>query len=223
MAAPMDDIVMKPPGARARGMTASRCGGRSPAACSRISAPASIRPAAGCRPKRNCRSSSGSIATPCAARWRNCRAAAWCGWSRAAARSSPRTCWNTRSRRARDFPNGSGGTTRNHPGRCCSSRRPRPSRMLPRALGIRPGSRVVLLERLGFADDRPVSLAQHYFPAARLRGLARRAARLAQHHRSAEGGRRVGLPAPGHPRHRAPAERARRRNCCACRATGRCW
>ena len=27
------------------------------------------------------------------------------------------------------------------------------------------GSRVVLLERLGFADDRPVSLAQHYFPA----------------------------------------------------------
>jgi GntR family transcriptional regulator, phosphonate transport system regulatory protein len=39
------------------------------------------------------------------------------------------------------------------------------------ALGIRPGSRVVLFERLGFADDRPVSLAQHFFPAARLRGL----------------------------------------------------
>jgi GntR family transcriptional regulator, phosphonate transport system regulatory protein len=39
------------------------------------------------------------------------------------------------------------------------------------ALGIRPGGRVVLLERLGFADDRPVSLAQHHFPAARLRGL----------------------------------------------------
>ena len=39
------------------------------------------------------------------------------------------------------------------------------------ALGIRPGSRVVLLERLGFADDRPVSLAQHFFPAMRLRGL----------------------------------------------------
>ena len=29
----------------------------------------------------------------------------------------------------------------------------------------------MLLERLGFADDRPVSLAQHYFPAARLRGM----------------------------------------------------
>jgi GntR family phosphonate transport system transcriptional regulator len=39
------------------------------------------------------------------------------------------------------------------------------------ALGIRPGSRVVLLERLGFADDRPVSISQHYFPAARLRGV----------------------------------------------------
>jgi GntR family phosphonate transport system transcriptional regulator len=38
-------------------------------------------------------------------------------------------------------------------------------------LGIRSGSRVVLLERLGFADDRPVSLARHYFPTARLRGI----------------------------------------------------
>lgn len=38
-------------------------------------------------------------------------------------------------------------------------------------LGIRSGSRVIFLERLGFADDRPVSLSQHYFPAARLRGL----------------------------------------------------
>ena len=38
-------------------------------------------------------------------------------------------------------------------------------------LGIRPGARVVLLERLGFADDRPVSLTSHNFPAARLPGL----------------------------------------------------
>lgn len=38
-------------------------------------------------------------------------------------------------------------------------------------LGIRTGSRVVLLERLGFADDRPVSLTSHYFPSARLRGM----------------------------------------------------
>jgi GntR family phosphonate transport system transcriptional regulator len=39
------------------------------------------------------------------------------------------------------------------------------------ALGIRSGSRVVLLERLGLADDRPVSLARHHFPAARLKGI----------------------------------------------------
>lgn len=39
------------------------------------------------------------------------------------------------------------------------------------ALGIRPGARIVVLERLGLADGRPVSLATHYFPAARLRGL----------------------------------------------------
>lgn len=38
-------------------------------------------------------------------------------------------------------------------------------------LGIRAGGRVVLLERLGFADDQPVSLTSHYFPTARLRGM----------------------------------------------------
>lgn len=38
-------------------------------------------------------------------------------------------------------------------------------------LGIRSGGRVVLLERLGFADERPVSLTSHYFPAARLCGM----------------------------------------------------
>jgi GntR family phosphonate transport system transcriptional regulator len=38
-------------------------------------------------------------------------------------------------------------------------------------LGIRPGGRAVLLERLDFADDRPVSLTSHYFPLARLRGM----------------------------------------------------
>jgi len=38
-------------------------------------------------------------------------------------------------------------------------------------LGVRGGSRVVVLERLGFADDRPVSLTRHYFPAHRLKGI----------------------------------------------------
>jgi len=39
-----------------------------------------------------------------------------------------------------------------------------------RGLGLRTGARVILLERLGLADDRPVSLTEHYFPG-RLRGL----------------------------------------------------
>ena len=38
-------------------------------------------------------------------------------------------------------------------------------------LNIRAGGRAVLMERLGLANDRPVSLARHYFPAARLRGI----------------------------------------------------
>lgn len=38
-------------------------------------------------------------------------------------------------------------------------------------LGIRAGAHVVLLERLGLADGRPVGVASHYFPAARLRGI----------------------------------------------------
>lgn len=39
------------------------------------------------------------------------------------------------------------------------------------SLNLRSGGKVVLLERLGLADGRPVSLTSHYFPAARLRGV----------------------------------------------------
>jgi GntR family phosphonate transport system transcriptional regulator len=42
---------------------------------------------------------------------------------------------------------------------------------LAAGLKIRVGGRVVLLERLGFADERPVSLTRHFFPASRLRGI----------------------------------------------------
>ena len=38
-------------------------------------------------------------------------------------------------------------------------------------LGVRSGSRVALLERVGLADDRPVSLTRHYFPSSRLTGI----------------------------------------------------
>nr|WP_294505295.1 phosphonate metabolism transcriptional regulator PhnF [uncultured Rhodopila sp.] len=37
-------------------------------------------------------------------------------------------------------------------------------------LGVRGGSKVVMLERLGLADDRPVSLTRHYF-SPRLKGM----------------------------------------------------
>jgi len=38
-------------------------------------------------------------------------------------------------------------------------------------LGVRPGARVVRLERLGLADDVPVSLTSHNFPLLRLPGI----------------------------------------------------
>jgi GntR family phosphonate transport system transcriptional regulator len=38
-------------------------------------------------------------------------------------------------------------------------------------LGLRPGERIVRLERLGLADGRPVSLGSHHFPADRFPGL----------------------------------------------------
>jgi len=38
-------------------------------------------------------------------------------------------------------------------------------------LGLRPGARVARLERLGLADDVPVSLTSHHFPLARLPGM----------------------------------------------------
>jgi GntR family phosphonate transport system transcriptional regulator len=38
-------------------------------------------------------------------------------------------------------------------------------------LGIRPGARVVMLERIGYADERPVGITRHYFPAGRLKGI----------------------------------------------------
>jgi GntR family transcriptional regulator, phosphonate transport system regulatory protein len=37
-------------------------------------------------------------------------------------------------------------------------------------LGLRPGNRIVMLQRLGLADERPVSISDHCFPA-RLKGL----------------------------------------------------
>lgn len=38
-------------------------------------------------------------------------------------------------------------------------------------LGLRTGTRVVMLQRVGMADGKPVSLTCHYFPVTRLRGI----------------------------------------------------
>ncbi len=38
-------------------------------------------------------------------------------------------------------------------------------------LGLRAGAKIVVLERLGFADDRPVSIGRHHFPQRRFPGL----------------------------------------------------
>jgi GntR family transcriptional regulator, phosphonate transport system regulatory protein len=42
------------------------------------------------------------------------------------------------------------------------------------ALGIAPGATVVRLERLGFADEKPVSIGLHHFPSARFPDLLAR-------------------------------------------------
>ncbi len=38
-------------------------------------------------------------------------------------------------------------------------------------LGVKPGTRIILMERLGLADGRPVSIGSHHYPAARFPGL----------------------------------------------------
>jgi GntR family phosphonate transport system transcriptional regulator len=41
-----------------------------------------------------------------------------------------------------------------------------------RELAIETGAAVIVIERIGLADGRPISLATHYFPAERMPGLA---------------------------------------------------
>ena len=58
------------------------------------------------------------------------------------------------------------------------------------------------------------------FPCRQAARRARRVARRAHHHRGAEGGRRLRLSAPDSPASPRGCRTRRRRNCCACRATG---
>ena len=56
-------------------------------------------------------------------------------------------------------------------GRLLDLREQEADRRVAAGLGLRTGSKVVLFEHLGLADGRPISLASHYFPALRLRGI----------------------------------------------------
>ncbi len=180
MTRPMDDIAMKPPEpvSRQEGVALWR------QIANRLQHDIGARQlSAGRAPADGggaCPSISVSIATPCAARWRNCRAAAWCAWSRGAARSSPRTCWNTQSRRARDSPNGSAGTTWSRRGACCSLGRRRPIRTSPPALGIRAGS---TCRAAGAAGLRRRPAGQPVAALLPVCETARRARRIARPHR----------------------------------------
>ena len=62
--------------------------------------------------------------------------------------------------------------------------------ILAASLSIGTGSPVAMLERLGFADDVPVSLARHHFPVSRLPGIL---AALAASPRITEALRAVGV------------------------------
>ncbi|HWA80652.1 MAG TPA: phosphonate metabolism transcriptional regulator PhnF [Acetobacteraceae bacterium] len=56
-------------------------------------------------------------------------------------------------------------------GRVLDLRELEADRRVAAGLGLRTGAKVVLFEHLGLADGRPISLASHYFPAMRLRGI----------------------------------------------------
>jgi len=56
-------------------------------------------------------------------------------------------------------------------GRLLAVREERPSAAIAKALALKRQATVVVLETLGEADGRPISLASHNFPAERFRGI----------------------------------------------------
>ena len=73
-----------------------------------------------CPPRRSCRTSSRSTATRCAARWRNCRAAAWCGSNRGAASFVAEDVLEYAVEPRTRFSEWISGITRNRRGACCN-------------------------------------------------------------------------------------------------------
>lgn len=70
------------------------------------------------------------------------------------------------------FYEGLAGQTRETHGQLLASRDETASAAVARALALRPGARVVRLETLTFADDRPLSRATAWFSYARFRDVA---------------------------------------------------
>ena len=164
---------------------------------------------------------SASIATPCAGRWRNCRATGWCGSSRVVAASSPKTCWTTRWRRGPGFPSGSGSITRNRRANAAIARDPADQRV---AAGW-PFAPAVVWCCWSAWDSRmtvPVSLTRHYFPATRLKGMLEA---LRASPRITDALRAVGVGDYLRQQTRVTARLPTQTeaDCCAWRATGRCW
>ena len=147
------------------------CGDRSRHGYSTTSARAYTRPVGGYRPRPSCPNNSGSTGTRCGARWmelfsRRARAG---GTGRGsfvaedvlAYAVEPRTQFSAWIRRHNMEPSG----------RVLQLKETAAEPQVAAGLRMRAGSRVVLLERLGLADERPVSLSQHFFPVSRLRGI----------------------------------------------------
>jgi GntR family phosphonate transport system transcriptional regulator len=57
-------------------------------------------------------------------------------------------------------------------GRVLASRTERADQAIARELQLKAGTRVLVIEHIGEADDVPITYATHYFPAERFNGLA---------------------------------------------------
>jgi GntR family transcriptional regulator, phosphonate transport system regulatory protein len=76
-----------------------------------------------------------------------------------------------RVRRRTRFSENLGAERREAGGRLLSIREMPAEPAVAKALGIRPGTPVTVIERLGEADGKPVNVASHYFPKSRFPGI----------------------------------------------------
>ena len=210
---------------RSTGKLGSRCGGRSRKRCARTSPRPVASRAPACRPRRNCRPASVSIATPCAARWKNCPATGWCGSSKVAAASWPRTCWTTPSEPRTRFSEWIRKHNKEPSGRVLQLREiaADPRRRRP-GLAFAPAAAWCCWSGWDFADDRAGQSGAALFPGLPAARDSRGPGRLRR--AITEALRAVGVDDYLRQQTRVTARAADRRprpSCCAWRATGRCW